>query len=57
MVAEALLTSPAVDLFEHQGKQYFASFGIPVSPGEAVETVDDAVAAGERLGYPVVVKA
>jgi succinyl-CoA synthetase beta subunit len=46
-----------VDLFEHQGKQFFASFGIPVSPGEAVENVDDAVAAGERLGYPVVVKA
>jgi succinyl-CoA synthetase beta subunit len=46
-----------VDLFEYQGKQLFARFGIPVSPGEAVSTVDDAVAAGERLGYPVVVKA
>jgi succinyl-CoA synthetase beta subunit len=46
-----------VDLFEYQGKQFFASFGIPVSPGEAVTTVDDAVAAAERLGYPVVVKA
>jgi succinyl-CoA synthetase beta subunit len=47
-----------VDLFEYQGKQFFASFGIPVSAGEAVTTVDDAVAAAERLGtYPVVVKA
>ena len=46
-----------MDLFEYQGKQLFARFGIPVSPGEAVSTVDDAVAAGERLGYPVVVKA
>jgi succinyl-CoA synthetase beta subunit len=46
-----------VDLFEYQGKQLFAQFDIPVSPGEAVETVDDAVAAAERLGYPVVVKA
>jgi succinyl-CoA synthetase beta subunit len=46
-----------VDLFEYQGKQLFARFGIPVSPGEAVSTVDDAVAAAERLGYPVVVKA
>jgi succinyl-CoA synthetase beta subunit len=45
-------------LFEYQGKQFFARFGIPVSPGEAVTTVDDAVAAAERLGhYPVVVKA
>ena len=46
-----------MDLFEYQGKQFFASYGIPVSAGEAVTTVDDAVAAAERLGYPVVVKA
>jgi len=46
-----------VDLFEYEGKQFFASYGIPVSPGEAAETVDDAVAAAERIGYPVVVKA
>jgi succinyl-CoA synthetase beta subunit len=47
-----------VDLFEYQGKQFFASFGIPVSPGEAVTTVEEAVAAAERLdAYPVVVKA
>ena len=46
-----------MDLFEYQGKQFFAAYGIPVSPGEAVDTVDDAVAAADRLGYPVVVKA
>jgi len=46
-----------LDLFEYQGKQFFARYGIPVSPGEAVTTVDDAVAAAERIGYPVVVKA
>jgi succinyl-CoA synthetase beta subunit len=46
-----------VDLFEYQGKQFFARFGIPVSAGEAVTTVDDAVAAADRVGYPVVVKA
>jgi succinyl-CoA synthetase beta subunit len=46
-----------VDLFEYQGKQFFAAFGIPVSAGEAADTVDDAVAAADRLGYPVVVKA
>ena len=34
------------------------AYGIPVSAGEAVaETVDEAVAAAERVGYPVVVKA
>jgi len=46
-----------VDLLEYQGKQFFASFDIPVSPGEAVTTVDEAVAAADRIGYPVVVKA
>jgi len=47
-----------VDLFEYQGKQFFASFDIPVSKGEAVTTVDDAVAAAGRIGqFPVVVKA
>jgi len=46
-----------VDLLEYQGKQFFASFGIPVSPGEAATTVEDAVAAAERIGYPVVIKA
>ncbi|MBT5137535.1 MAG: ADP-forming succinate--CoA ligase subunit beta [Acidimicrobiaceae bacterium] len=46
-----------MDLFEHQGKEFFARFGMPVSPGEAVFTVDEAVAAAERLGTPVMVKA
>jgi succinyl-CoA synthetase beta subunit len=46
-----------MDLFEYQGKQFFATFGIPVSPGEAVTTVDGAVEVAERIGYPVVVKA
>jgi succinyl-CoA synthetase beta subunit len=46
-----------LDLYEYQGKQFFARYGIPVSPGEAVTTVADAVAAAERIGYPVVVKA
>jgi succinyl-CoA synthetase beta subunit len=46
-----------VDLFEYQGKQYFARFGIPVSPGDKADTVDEAVAAAEAAGYPVVVKA
>jgi succinyl-CoA synthetase beta subunit len=46
-----------LDLYEYQGKQFFARYGIPVSPGEAVSTVDEAVAAADRIGYPVVVKA
>jgi succinyl-CoA synthetase beta subunit len=46
-----------MDLFEDQGKQYFARFGIPVSPGGVADTVDEAVAQAERVGYPAVVKA
>ncbi|MEY4401633.1 MAG: succinyl-CoA synthetase beta subunit [Actinomycetota bacterium] len=46
-----------MDLFEYQGKQYFASFDIPVSAGDVANTVDESVAIAERIGYPVVVKA
>ena len=46
-----------MDLFEYQGKQYFARFGIPVSAGDVTEDVDSAVAIAEKVGYPVVVKA
>jgi len=46
-----------MDLFEYQGKQYFARFGIPVSPGGVADTVDEAVQQAEKVGYPVVVKA
>ncbi|MGH9066672.1 MAG: ATP-grasp domain-containing protein, partial [Acidimicrobiales bacterium] len=46
-----------MDLFEYQGKQYFARWGIPTSPGGVADTVEEAVAAAEAAGYPVVVKA
>jgi succinyl-CoA synthetase beta subunit len=46
-----------MDLLEYQGKQLFARHGLRVSDGKAVTTVDDAVAAANEVGYPVVVKA
>ena len=46
-----------MDLLEYQGKQLFARHGLKVSAGEVVDNVEDAVAAAERVGYPVVVKA
>ncbi|HWW53672.1 MAG TPA: ADP-forming succinate--CoA ligase subunit beta [Acidimicrobiales bacterium] len=46
-----------MDLFEYQGKQYFARWGISVSPGGVAETVDEALAVAEQVGYPVMVKA
>ena len=36
-----------VDLFEYQGKQLFARYGIPVSPGAPVDTVAEAVEAAD----------
>jgi len=46
-----------VDLYEYQGKQLFARFGIPVSEGRLATTPDEARAVAEELGGPVVVKA
>jgi succinyl-CoA synthetase beta subunit len=46
-----------VDLYEHQGKELFAEFGIPVSEGRVAETPEQARAAAAELGGPVVVKA
>src|SRR5512138_1381573 len=46
-----------MDLYEHQGKQLFARFGIPVSEGRLATSPEEARAAAEELGGPVVVKA
>jgi succinyl-CoA synthetase beta subunit len=49
--------SRTMDLFEYQGKQYFAKYNIPVSAGGVATTVDEAVAVALTAKYPVVVKA
>ncbi len=46
-----------MDLYEYQGKQYFARFGIPTSRGGVADTVEEAVAQADAAGYPVVIKA
>ena len=46
-----------MDLFEHQGKELFARCGLPVPRGEVAFSPGEAVAAAERLGLPVAVKA
>ncbi len=46
-----------MDLYEYQGKQLFARFGIPVSEGRLATTPEEARAAAEEVGGPVVVKA
>jgi succinyl-CoA synthetase beta subunit len=46
-----------MDLLEYQGKQLFAKHGIAVPSGEVADTVDAAVAAAEKIGYPCAIKA
>lgn len=46
-----------MDLYEHQGKELFARFGIPVSEGRLAATPEEARAAAAQLGGAVVVKA
>ncbi len=46
-----------MDLFEYQGKQFFAQYGIATSPGGVADTVDEAVAQANAAGYPAVIKA
>lgn len=46
-----------MDLFEHQGKELFASYDLPVSESGVAFTVAEAVEVATKLGCPVVVKA
>src|SRR5579872_511462 len=46
-----------MDLLEYQGKQVFARHGVPVPSGRHAQTVDEAVAAADDIGYPCVIKA
>jgi len=44
-------------LHEYQAKQVFADAGVPTPASQLAETVDEAVAAAEEIGYPVAIKA
>ncbi|MBZ4015842.1 ATP-grasp domain-containing protein, partial [Streptomyces purpurogeneiscleroticus] len=46
-----------MDLFEHQARELFDSYGVSVPPAEVVRTAAEARAAAARLGGRVVVKA
>ncbi len=46
-----------MDLFEHQGKELFAAYNLPVSEGAVALTPEEAEEIAGRLGCPVVVKA
>jgi succinyl-CoA synthetase beta subunit len=46
-----------VNIHEHQAKDLLRRYGVAVPEGWACLTVDEAIAAAERLGFPCVVKA
>lgn len=46
-----------LDLFEYQGKQFFAQYDIATVKGGVAVTPDEAVAVADSIGYPVAVKA
>ena len=46
-----------MDLYEYQGKELFAGYGIPTSEGRLATTPEEAAAAADELGGTVVVKA
>jgi succinyl-CoA synthetase beta subunit len=46
-----------MDLLEYQGKQLFARHGVPVPSGRHAQTVEEATAAADDIGYPCVIKA
>jgi acyl-CoA synthetase (NDP forming) len=48
--------SSGEDLDELDGLSLLADYGVPVVPSERVETTEEALAAAERIGFPVAVK-
>jgi len=46
-----------VDLLEYKGRNVLARYDVPLLAGREAATVDEAVAAAEEIGCPVVVKA
>ncbi|PSQ70542.1 MAG: acetyl CoA synthetase subunit alpha, partial [Bacteroidetes bacterium QH_2_64_26] len=55
-IVEATHESGRVLMTEHDSKNLLAAYGIPTVESPVAETVDEAVAAARKIGYPVAVK-
>lgn len=56
-VSPVLPAEPTGTWVERTAAEFLAANGVPVVPSEAVTDADSAVAAADRFGYPVVLKA
>ncbi|MCP4722686.1 MAG: carboxylate--amine ligase, partial [Desulfobacteraceae bacterium] len=54
---ETAIANKQTALSEFQSKHLLGSLGIPVTREKLVQSSDEAVAAAELIGYPVVLKA
>jgi len=52
----AVAAADRILLTEYESKRVLAGYGIPTTETELARTADEAVAAADRLGYPVVAK-
>lgn len=55
IIAKAFLEGRS-ELFEHEAKDVFVAYGIPVVQTISVSTAEEAAQAAERIGFPVVLK-
>ncbi len=46
-----------MDLFEYQGKDFFARYGVPTSTGGVATDAHSAAEIADRVGYPAMIKA
>jgi acyl-CoA synthetase (NDP forming) len=56
-VARALLAAAGESLSEREAKRVLAAYGVPVVEERLAKSADEAAAAAQALGYPVVLKA
>jgi len=55
-ILDKALAEKAQFLSEYEAKLLLAEYGIPVTPDRLAKNVDEAVAAANEIGYPVVLK-
>jgi len=55
-LGQAPQSGPALRISEHEAKRWLSRHGVPVPDAALATTRDEALAAAERLGYPLVAK-